>query len=203
MIRAEVRAEGMVLAATGLEAGGAYYLDADWLPADGSASIPALAVGAAARDADAMAGAALVDLAERAVAAAGDGAESAVVIGTGTVARHVRRLLAAKGIQAPAEARPGAIVEATGDPRSLADALQQVASLGTIVLVGEPLGRAASLNLYSDLHVRGLTLVGVARPLLASDEEVASLPEAIRAELALVAPGAVLPRDAGWYRLSG
>ena len=35
---------------------------------------------------------------------------------------------------------------------------------GTIVLVGESLGRTAEMNLYPDVHARGLTLVGVEPP---------------------------------------
>ena len=47
----------------------------------------------------------------------------------------------------------------------IVDATRRVADLGTIVLVGEALGRTADMNLYADVHVRGLTLVGVSPPL--------------------------------------
>jgi hypothetical protein len=202
-MRAEATASGVVVGAGGLEPGFLHYVDADWLPAQGSALVPSIVVAADSRDADDVAGGVLVDLAERAVAAL-DGAGSATVVGTGTVARQVRRLLAARGVPEPEDAAPDAIVETTGDPTSIAEALRHAASLGTIVLVGEPLGRDASFDLYSDLHVRGLTLVGVARPLPAAPGQTAALavlPDAVRAELVHAVPGEVLPPGAGWYRL--
>jgi hypothetical protein len=203
VLRAEAKAGGVVVDADGLEPGRFHYVDADWLPAHGSALVPSITVDAGSASADAVAGAALIELAERAVAALA-GVRSAVVSGSGTVARHTRRLLTASGVPGPGDAPPDAIVETTGDPASVAKALQRVASLGTVVLVGETLGRYAPVDLYSDLHARGLTLVGIAPPPAApsATEAVPVLPEVVRAELVHGAPGEVLA-GAGWYRLSG
>jgi hypothetical protein len=201
MIRARTTAEGTVLDAAGLGPGDAYYLDADWLPADRSSlDIVPIVVEAGVPEADDVAGGILVQLAERAAAAVGS-AESAVVMGSGTVARHVRGVLAMRGIEPREDAAPAVVVEATGAPSSIADALREVRTLGTIVLIGEQLDRECTLDLYSDLHVRGLRVVGLARPPLAAPDG-ARLPDPVRAELAPVTPGMVLPKGAGWYRLS-
>jgi threonine dehydrogenase-like Zn-dependent dehydrogenase len=60
----------------------------------------------------------------------------------------------------PAEAPPAAIVETTGEPDAIAAALRRVADLGIVVLTGPPPPDPVALDLYADLHVRGLTLVG-------------------------------------------
>jgi threonine dehydrogenase-like Zn-dependent dehydrogenase len=60
-----------------------------------------------------------------------------------------------------------AIVEATGDFKRVRDALRACPDLGTVILAG-PIGDSPpALDLYADVHVRGLTVV-CRRP----DEEV-------------------------------
>ncbi|HWI08496.1 MAG TPA: hypothetical protein VNT54_13390 [Solirubrobacteraceae bacterium] len=81
--------------------------------------------------------------------------------GDGPLAQALRARLGPRG--AVAGARPMAIVETTGDPAAIQEALRRVEDLGTVVLAGPPPGPAA-LDLYADLHVRGLTLVGAAPP---------------------------------------
>jgi hypothetical protein len=203
-MRAEATAAGVIVDADSLEPGLLHYVDADWLPTHGSALIPSIMVDARSTSADAVAGGVLIELARRAVGAL-DGAASAIVLGSGTVARHARRLLAASGVPDPGDAPADAIVAATGDPESISEALRRVASLGTVVLIGEPLGRHAPVDLYSDLHARGLTLVGIARPPTAQLEQaeaLAALTDEVRAELVEGVPGEVLADDAGWYRLN-
>ena len=201
MIRAQTTTEGTVLDASELALGDTYYLDADWLPEDGSSlEIMPIVVKAGVPDPDGVAGGILVQLAERAAAAVGS-AESVVVMGSGTVARQIRRVLAMWGTAPCEEPPPAVVVEATGAPRSIANALREVRTLGTIVLVGDQLARACTLDLYSDLHVRGLRLVGLARRPPAEPEDT-RLPDPVRAELARVTPGMVLPKGAGWYRVS-
>jgi hypothetical protein len=60
-----------------------------------------------------------------------------------------------------------AIVETTGDFARVRDALRACPDLGTVVLAGPIAGSPPALDLYADLHVRGLTVV-CRRP----DEEV-------------------------------
>src|SRR5918994_2651933 len=80
------------------------------------------------------------------------------VLGEGPLARALRaRLkLRAGGVGR----RPVAVIETTGDVRAVQDALRRVADLGTVVLAGQPPPDPVALDLYADLHVRGLTLVG-------------------------------------------
>lgn len=57
---------------------------------------------------------------------------------------------------------PRTVVETAGSPASIALALAVAADHGTIVLVGPAASEPPTLDLYNDLHVRGLTIVGVA-----------------------------------------
>jgi D-arabinose 1-dehydrogenase-like Zn-dependent alcohol dehydrogenase len=58
--------------------------------------------------------------------------------------------------------RVGAAVDTTGDPALIAGLLTRLADLGTLVLAGPPAPEPPALDLYADLHVRGLTVVGIA-----------------------------------------
>jgi threonine dehydrogenase-like Zn-dependent dehydrogenase len=101
-------------------------------------------------------------VAREAVAAA-PGA-SVEVTGAGPLAAEARRLLAADGRLAPdGHEAPDAIVETTGDPAVIVAATERVAAMGTIALAGEPQG-PLRLDVYKDVHVRGLRLVGIGRP---------------------------------------
>lgn len=79
------------------------------------------------------------------------------VVGDGALAMAVRARVAQRG---PSDGDPPAtIVETTGDPARIAEALRRVADLGTIVLAGPLPPASPAFDLYSDLHVRGLTMV--------------------------------------------
>jgi hypothetical protein len=162
-------------------------------------------------DSDTAATLALLAVAHAAVAAAeGVSSDSIEVIGSGLIALQVRALLGHRFSEAarPSLERPGAIVDATGDPRVIVDATRRVADLGTVVLVGESLGRKAEMNLYADVHLRGLTLVGVPSPLQRADALFAEtnaedpLVTSCREALTDVIAGTRLPY-AAWYRISG
>ena len=84
------------------------------------------------------------------------GTDAAEVVGTGALADALRARLRAPG------SPPAAIADTTGDPAAIADALARVDDLGTVVLAGPPPDGPVALDLYADLHVRGLTLIGVA-----------------------------------------
>jgi threonine dehydrogenase-like Zn-dependent dehydrogenase len=82
------------------------------------------------------------------------------VIGDNPLARAVRAGLGERG--GGGEEAPPAIVETSGDAQELVAALRRVADLGTVVLAGPVLDDPLPLDLYADVHVRGLTVVGVA-----------------------------------------
>jgi hypothetical protein len=226
LIRAEVGRAGVVLVAA-LPQGAIAYVDRDWLPtASGEvSSLVATPDGALSwcsgrpvrmqgdLDSDTAAICVLLAIAQAAVAAV-DGIPpgSIEVTGSGLIARQVRAVLgdrAADDARSTCFERPGAIIDTTGDPRVIVDATRRIADLGTIVLVGESLGRRVELNLYPDVHVRGVTLVGVAPPLQHSGSVVAATQvgsldvESTRELLVPVSFGAPLPLNAACYRLSG
>jgi hypothetical protein len=89
-----------------------------------------------------------------------DEVEGAVeVTGSGVLADRVRTLLPA----APAGSaeRPGAIVETTGRAEAIEDAARRLQALGTLVLAWEAPEPTVVVNLYPDVHCRGLRIVGV------------------------------------------
>jgi threonine dehydrogenase-like Zn-dependent dehydrogenase len=203
--------------------GSVAYVDRDWLPAS-SAVVPALVADVdgelswcggpsvqipSGHDSDTAAALTLLAIAQAAVAAAqGVPADSTEVIGSGLIALQVQALLGGSSSK-PRLDRPGAIVETTGDPGAIVDATRRVSPLGTIVLVGESLERRTELNLYPDVHVRGLTLVGISPPLQsarAAFESVEADDELIESARKALAPApagdAALP-DAVWYRVGG
>ena len=98
-----------------------------------------------------------------AIASLPDGEGLVEVVGTSALADEVRRLLGERIRLPRADERPTAIIETTGEPAALETALQRVDDLGTVVLAGPLPTRPLALDLYSDLHVRGLTLVGGSR----------------------------------------
>jgi threonine dehydrogenase-like Zn-dependent dehydrogenase len=90
---------------------------------------------------------------------AGDGALE--VSGDGPLAAALRSRLGC-GSPNDADPPPAVLVETTGGAQAIRDALWRVADLGTVVLAGELEAGPVELDLYGDLHVRGLTIVGVA-----------------------------------------
>jgi hypothetical protein len=95
---------------------------------------------------------------EAALEAARTGAGPVHVLGTGPLAARLRERLAP--VPAAAGERPRTVVETTGEPAGLAHACELVDDLGTVVLAAALQGGVA-LDLYADLHVRGLTLVTI------------------------------------------
>lgn len=194
-----------------LEGGASAYLDADWI-ASGGGPVAALVVAEGAisfgagpasalpagMDATAAAGAALLAVAREAVAALADvpGARVAVT-GAGLVADRVRAAVGAglpDGLPAPGEA--AAIVETSGDPATIRAASERLATLGILVLAGESGGQRVPIDVYADVYLRGLRIVGVAPALTAP----LGGPEPDLPEPVSVALGEVLPA-ATWYRV--
>jgi threonine dehydrogenase-like Zn-dependent dehydrogenase len=125
-------------------------------------AVPAIVVAGNPEERVAEAARALTAIALDAIVAAGDG--SVAVTGSGFIAEEARRRLADEWrLAAAGERSPDAIIETTGDPGAIVEATRQVRELGRVVLAGEPLGRAYQLDIYSDLHVRGLRLIARGR----------------------------------------
>ena len=210
--------EGIALE-TRVEPGETGYADADWLwPGDGRV-VPHLLVstdGSVRWGADAVrssapgtnpdlsAGLVLLELAGKAVEAVRLLASSGPieVTGSGVIAARVRECLRASTLDLSTEA-PEVIVETTGDTTVIVESTGRLASLGTLVLVGEAAEAGLSIDLYPDVHVRGLRIVGVAPPL--ADSPAASgegsLPPLFERSLSEVSSGAVLTEPSGWYRI--
>lgn len=224
MIRAETKSAGIVLQAE-LPAGTVAYIDRDWLPSS-SGDVPALMAGPDGAlawpggrsmrmpgdlDSDAAAALALLDVARTAAAILeGLAPDSIEIVGRGQIARQLRALigrLAGPYRQSGPVGHPTAFVDTTGDPNMIVNATRRVADLGTVVLVGESLGRTTEMNLYPDVHARGLTLVGVPGPLEHAGaprvKKEDPLVESCREGLVGVVAGTPLVASALWYRLSG
>jgi len=88
------------------------------------------------------------------------GSNPVEVVGDSALARAVRSRLAERDTSGAD--RPAAVVETTGDPVRIEEAIRRVADLGTVVLAGPVQPAADPLDLYSDLHLRGLTVVAIA-----------------------------------------
>jgi threonine dehydrogenase-like Zn-dependent dehydrogenase len=100
-------------------------------------------------------------LAEAAVGALAPDATPVEVVGETSLGEAVRARL---GHRAAGAGRPAAVIETTGNRDEIEAALRRVDDLGTVVLAGPPPPGPVPLDLYADLHVRGLTLVGVVAP---------------------------------------
>jgi hypothetical protein len=215
--RVERASDGTVVLAEA-PAGSLAYVDADWLVSTGS--LPCIIVSPGGRltwadrpapnmpsqaDPDEAAVVELFALAEDIVEALrGVPADAVDVTGRGLIARRVRDRLF---VSEPARSRPLAVVETTGDPARILEATRHVADLGTVVLAGETAGRVLDLNLYQDVHLRGITLLGIPPPFHAgrgSSELRASTPSEIaraRGTCADVRSGFPPPSGALWYRI--
>jgi hypothetical protein len=179
------------------------YVDADWISGS-SSSAAALVVPANGDEADRIAGRALIAVALRVVEAlAAVAPERIDVTGSGFVAGAVRRLLGAAMPAPGPDERPAGLVETSGDPERVLAATGRLEDMGVLVLAGEPGDRVVRLDLYRDVHLRGLQVVGVppARPDVLPSDLGAAAADYLDAERPVtVRAGEPLPR-ASWYRL--
>jgi hypothetical protein len=147
---------------------------------------------------DVLAAATLEALAVAALAEVGT--RSAEVIGDGVVADRLRSLVATGDPGHP----PAAIVDTTGDPERIEAATRRLADLGVLVLTVPPSGPVA-LDMYPDVHVRGLEVVGVSvvpqmLEAVLANGSYRSILDTMRA---VVEPNAGLPVAASWLELRG
>ena len=191
--------------------GASAYFDRDWISDAAPGPLPAIVrLGrtlrwgdgreVAAADADAAAFSALAAIAHEAAESVLEFAPELIeVSGSGLVAREVRHLLRLEILGEDARERPVAIVDTTGDPKVIEDATRRVADLGKLVLAGESLGRPFPLNLYSDVHTRGLELIGIGPPLSQGPSGTPADPSRYLPPTEL-ATGTV-PPTGRWYRV--
>jgi threonine dehydrogenase-like Zn-dependent dehydrogenase len=99
-------------------------------------------------------------VADAAVRAVPPDATRVAVVGAGGLARAVRHRLGERA--SVGGERPAAIVETSGTRDGIEAALRDVADLGTVVLAGPRPAEPFALDFYADLHVRGLTVMGIA-----------------------------------------
>lgn len=114
------------------------------------------------------------------------------VSGEGLVAHEIRRLVSGPGDRAPA-----ACVDTTGDVGAITAATRKVRRCGLVILAGESMGRPLSIDLYRDVHLRGLRLIGV--PLDLGPSAVGRAEGAPAPRVARI--GEDVPR-ALWYRVT-
>jgi hypothetical protein len=195
--------------AGGVERGWVAWVDADWVRPAGRGQTPALLAGPDgsirwgevkrapdSADPDDNAARALAAVA-RAAAAAVNGTSLVQVRGDGALASLVRSMLPSERPDGPQ-----AIVEATGRPEAILSATRELADLGTLVLAGPTGAEPLTIDLYPDVHVRGLALVGVPSPLEADGNAVLAEDVALlRTRLANVRLGDSIPPEAGWFRI--
>jgi threonine dehydrogenase-like Zn-dependent dehydrogenase len=79
------------------------------------------------------------------------------VVGDSPAAARIR----ARTVGGEHEGAPATVVETSGTAEGLERALLTVRDLGTVVLAGPAPVGPVSLDLHDQLHVRGITLVGV------------------------------------------
>jgi hypothetical protein len=146
---------------------------------------------------------ALARAAADAARAAGPG--SVHIGGRGLVAEWVRARL---GIEGPPEDQPPSspriFVDTTGRVEAVLSATHVVDDVGTVVLAGGLAAASVPFDLYPDVHVRGLRIVGVTPPLAdslsASGRDADTLAKAIGEAQRPVRPGEAVPSEARLYR---
>ena len=55
---------------------------------------------------------------------------------------------------------PEVVIEATGFPEVIKESFRMAARMGRVILLGSTRGETESINFYSDVHKRGLTIIG-------------------------------------------
>jgi hypothetical protein len=128
-------------------------------------------------------------------------ADPVEVMGAGLIADVARRLLSGRVAAEGHATRPVAVIDVTGDPARIVAATRRLADRGVLVLAGESAGRLLSIDLYTDVHRRGLEIVGIGRP--GSEASLSLVQRVDPPPPARVDLGGLVPGAARWYRVSG
>jgi hypothetical protein len=83
------------------------------------------------------------------------------VSGDGERARRLTELVGGHPSGAGQVVAPGTVIDTTGTAEGLQRAFARVAALGTVILAGPEPIRPVALDLHDDVHVRGLTIIGL------------------------------------------
>jgi hypothetical protein len=188
-----------------LEGEGAAFVDRDWLQDSSDRSIAALAVDAdgqlhygdrrldAGGSPEGRAASIMSAFVEDLLAAVEHTDRRYVkVTGAGLIAVELRRHLGA--LAQLEDGAPSAVVELTGSQAELVRATQKVAPGGLIVLAGESTDEL-NLDVYADVHRRGLRVLGVPLPVSRRGDGPETLPKPVS-----VRSGEPLPPGL-WYRV--
>lgn len=196
----------------GLDPGTIAYVDSDWLHMAAGGLVPALlcqnsslswdgfrATVDSTMPPDRAAALAFLDVAQEAVRAVADvPAEQIDVLGDGFTAGLIRKQLGANRVTPPL-----AIIDTTAHPIAIADAARRVRPLGRLVLAGA--AETIQLDLYPDVHVRGLRVVGVGH--LLSSGIAPQVPSWFDEYLDANEPVAIargeVPGLGSWFRFAG
>lgn len=160
--------------AQALVPGWSAYVDADWIPTqepglavallrgpDGTLTFAGSTVTAPDDVPADQAAAAVFDAVVRSVVeiAAASGGTTVDVVGRGMIASRIRNAVGAVTGTGPVDV----VVVATGAPTDIRAALARLRDHGTLVLAGH--SGPMSLDLYPDVHRRGLNVIGAPHPL--------------------------------------
>jgi hypothetical protein len=192
------------------------FVDLDWIPAEPEREVPGLSIDAdsitwrgtsldragedAGRAAEAIFGRAAQAVA---TAASRDASGPALVFGCGAIAAGAAHALGVEPtVVLPEKDRSLAVaVDLSGDPEAMTALAGALQGLGRLVLAGERLGRKLPLNLYPDIHVRGLTVTGI-DPIAVALDDAAGVVAEVPAPTQVGADGE-LPAGARLLRIDG
>jgi hypothetical protein len=186
------------------------YVDADWIPSEASVPAVSLLRGldgtlthggltlTAPSDISAdQAAAAVLEAVVRSVVeiAAACGGETVEVVGRGIIAARVRSVVNA----APGTGPVDIVIDTTGDPVSITMMLTRLRDDGALILAGR--SQRMSIDLYRDVHRRGLHLIGAPNPLDGLPRTWAPVPP--YEPPTSITLGEPPPPEARWYRVTG
>jgi hypothetical protein len=123
--------------------------------------------------------------------------EGVEVVGAGILAALVARVLGPRS----GEGAPTVMLDTSGSSARIRDALEQCDRLGTVLLAAPPVEAEVDARTYTDLHVRGLTIVGV--PWVGEPTDEQAPPELVawaQEQLAPLHPDELLS-SSPWYRV--
>lgn len=152
-----------------LPAGSRAWIDRDWLSDSAPHIVPALVLepdgtlrfGEGELGTGTSPMGAMADLVAR-VAAPAAGLSCVEVLGGGAVAAAVRTLTGSKPLTE--NERPQCLIVVGGGADAIVAATERVPDAGLVVLAVERLGEPIEINLYRDIHRRGLRVIGVPGP---------------------------------------
>ena len=193
----------------GLPHGTHAFIDADWISSEGVSSLVATSGEfewdgnrwpIQGHDVGAAAAGLLANFAATAVRTARDhGCSNVGVSGRGAIAGEVVRLLGPSPNSGDLSERPDGWVVCEGTSDAIHSALARVADSGVVILCGPTSGLPFALDLYRDIHLRSLAVVGLDLTHVAGSQSFPQLVPAPFIDAEFDEPATLGP----CYRLSG